>query len=65
MSEDKLAVTELLYRYAELIDAGDFDAVGQLLARATFAGTGRAGAASRRHSAGDVGRRRPSPNCSR
>ena len=37
--EDKLAVTELLYRYAELIDAGDFDGVGQLLARATFAGT--------------------------
>jgi 3-phenylpropionate/cinnamic acid dioxygenase small subunit len=36
---DKLAVTELLYRYAELIDAGDFDGVGQLLARATFAGT--------------------------
>ena len=35
---DKLAVTELLYRYAELIDAGDFDGVGQLLARATFAG---------------------------
>jgi len=39
MGEDKLAVTELLYRYAELIDAGDFDGVGQLLARATFAGT--------------------------
>ena len=37
--EDKLAITELLYRYAELIDAGDFEAVGQLLARATFAGT--------------------------
>ena len=37
--QDKLAVTELLYRYAELIDAGDFDGVGQLLARATFAGT--------------------------
>ena len=37
--EDKLAITELLYRYAELIDAGDFDAVGQLLGRATFAGT--------------------------
>jgi 3-phenylpropionate/cinnamic acid dioxygenase small subunit len=36
---DKLAITELLYRYAELIDAGDFDGVGQLLARATFAGT--------------------------
>jgi 3-phenylpropionate/cinnamic acid dioxygenase small subunit len=39
MSEDKLAVTELLYRYAELIDAGDFDGVGRLLSRATFAGT--------------------------
>jgi 3-phenylpropionate/cinnamic acid dioxygenase small subunit len=38
--EDKLAITELLYRYAELIDAGDFDGVGQLLARATFGGTG-------------------------
>jgi 3-phenylpropionate/cinnamic acid dioxygenase small subunit len=34
----KLAVTELLYRYAELIDAGDFDGVGVLLARATFGG---------------------------
>ena len=41
--EDKLAVTELLYRYAELIDAGDFDAVGQLLSRATFGGTGPQG----------------------
>jgi SnoaL-like domain len=39
MSADKLAITELLYRYAELIDAGDFDGVGQLLARATVAGT--------------------------
>ncbi|GAS89768.1 nuclear transport factor 2 family protein [Mycolicibacterium brisbanense] len=36
---DKLEITELLYRYAELIDAGDFDGVGQLLARATFGGT--------------------------
>jgi 3-phenylpropionate/cinnamic acid dioxygenase small subunit len=36
--EDRLAITELLYRYAELVDAGDFDGVGQLLARATFAG---------------------------
>ncbi len=36
---DRLAITELLYRYAELIDAGDFDGVGQLLGRATFAGT--------------------------
>ncbi|MDV3127414.1 nuclear transport factor 2 family protein [Mycobacterium sp. 21AC1] len=34
----RLAVTELLYRYAELIDAGDFDGVGHLLDRATFAG---------------------------
>jgi 3-phenylpropionate/cinnamic acid dioxygenase small subunit len=38
---DKLAITELLYRYAELIDAGDFDGVGQLLARATFGGSGQ------------------------
>ena len=36
---DKVEITELLYRYAELIDAGDFDGVGQLLARATFGGT--------------------------
>jgi len=36
---ERLAVTELLYRYAELIDAGNFDGVGQLLARATFAST--------------------------
>ncbi|MHA3023431.1 nuclear transport factor 2 family protein [Mycobacterium sp. BMJ-28] len=32
------AVTRLLYTYAELIDAGDFDAVGQLLGRASFGG---------------------------
>ncbi|MBI3224831.1 MAG: nuclear transport factor 2 family protein [Mycolicibacterium cosmeticum] len=31
-------VTRLLYTYAELIDAGDFDGVGQLLGRATFGG---------------------------
>jgi 3-phenylpropionate/cinnamic acid dioxygenase small subunit len=37
-ADDKLAITELLYRYAELIDAGDFDGVGQLLARSTFGG---------------------------
>jgi hypothetical protein len=42
-ADDKLAVTEVLYRYAELIDAGDFDGVGQLLARATFGGTGPQG----------------------
>lgn len=35
---DKLAVTELLYRYAELIDAGDFPGVGRLLGRGRFMG---------------------------
>jgi 3-phenylpropionate/cinnamic acid dioxygenase small subunit len=35
---DQLAITELLYVYAELIDAGDFDGVGRLLARGSFAG---------------------------
>jgi 3-phenylpropionate/cinnamic acid dioxygenase small subunit len=35
---DKLAITELLYRYAELIDAGDFDGVGALLGRGNFMG---------------------------
>jgi len=42
-SDDKLAVNELLYNYAELIDAGDFDGVGALLSRATFGGTGPLG----------------------
>jgi 3-phenylpropionate/cinnamic acid dioxygenase small subunit len=42
-AEDRLAITELLYRYAELIDAGDFDGVGVLLSRATFGGTGPQG----------------------
>lgn len=32
---DRAIVTELLARYAEAIDAGDFDAVGRLLADAT------------------------------
>ena len=40
-SDDKLAVTELLYTYAELIDAGDFDGVGALLGRSTFGGPAR------------------------
>jgi 3-phenylpropionate/cinnamic acid dioxygenase small subunit len=40
---DRIAIIELLYRYAELIDGGDFDGVGQLLARATFGGTGPQG----------------------
>ncbi|MED5812586.1 nuclear transport factor 2 family protein [Mycolicibacterium sp. 050232] len=35
---DKLEITELLYRYAELIDAGDFDGVGTLLGRGAFMG---------------------------
>ncbi len=34
----KMAITELLYRYAELIDAGDFDGVGALLGRGNFMG---------------------------
>jgi 3-phenylpropionate/cinnamic acid dioxygenase small subunit len=38
VAADRFAITDLLYRYAELIDAGDFDGVGQLLARATFGG---------------------------
>lgn len=40
---DKLAIVDLLYRYAELIDAGDFDGVGELLGGGTFMGV--AGAA--------------------
>ncbi len=35
---DRLAIAELLYRYAELIDAGDFDGVGRLLGRGAFMG---------------------------
>lgn len=35
---DKVEITELLYRYAELVDSGDFDGVGRLLARASFGG---------------------------
>jgi 3-phenylpropionate/cinnamic acid dioxygenase small subunit len=40
---DKLEIIELLYRYAELIDAGDFDGVGALLSRSSFGGTGPQG----------------------
>ena len=40
---DKLDIVELLYRYAELIDAGDFDGVGALLSKASFGGTGPQG----------------------
>ena len=35
---DKLDIHELLYTYAELIDAGDFTGVGLLLGRGSFAG---------------------------
>ena len=31
-------IAELIYRYAELVDAGDFDGVGKLLIRASFGG---------------------------
>lgn len=40
---DKLDIIELLYRYAEFIDAGDFDSVGALLSKASFGGTGPQG----------------------
>ena len=51
-TSSRLALTELLYRYAELIDAGDFDGVGQLLARATFAGARGPGASGAEQIAG-------------
>lgn len=35
---DRLAITDLLYRYAELVDAGDFDGVGELLGGGSFCG---------------------------
>ena len=37
-SESRSAITDLIYRYAELIDVGDFDGLGRLLARASFGG---------------------------
>ena len=37
-AEDRATITDLIYRYAELIDAGDFDGVGELLSRGSFAG---------------------------
>ena len=37
-AEDRLAISDLVYRYAELIDAGDFDGMGALLGRADFGG---------------------------
>ena len=36
--EDRLAITDLVYRCAEMFDAGDFDGVGALLSRADLGG---------------------------
>jgi hypothetical protein len=36
--EDRLTITELVYRCAEMFDAGDFDGVGALLSRADLGG---------------------------
>ena len=52
MSDDRAAVLDLIYRYAELIDAGDFDALGRLLARAAFGGPGTATVAGAQNIAG-------------
>lgn len=35
---DRQAIADLIHRYAELVDAGDFDGVGELLDRASFGG---------------------------
>ena len=35
---DRAVILELIYRYAALVDSGDFDAVGRLLSRARFGG---------------------------
>lgn len=35
---DREAIADLIHRYAELVDAGDFDGVGGLLDRASFGG---------------------------
>ncbi len=37
-ADARAEITDLIYRYAELIDVGDFDGVGELLARAAFGG---------------------------
>jgi len=38
IAEDRTAITDLIYRCAEMFDAGDFDGVGELLGRADFGG---------------------------
>jgi ketosteroid isomerase-like protein len=42
VSDDHVAITNLVYAYAERIDAGDFDGVAQLLADADVSGEGGA-----------------------
>jgi 3-phenylpropionate/cinnamic acid dioxygenase small subunit len=37
-AEDRTAITDLIYRCAEMFDAGDFEGVGALLGRADFGG---------------------------
>ena len=41
-TSDTTAITNLIGRYAELVDAGDFDGVGRLFTDATFTGSGPA-----------------------
>lgn len=38
MTDDRAAITDLIYRYAELIDSGDFEGLGELLSHAEFGG---------------------------
>ena len=38
MNDSRAEILDLIYRYAELIDAGDFDGLGLLLGRASFGG---------------------------
>ncbi len=42
MSHAHAAIANILYRYAELIDAGDFDAIGELFQHAVLESEGRA-----------------------
>ena len=46
MNSDEQAIANLVFRYAEAIDAGDFDAVGRLFEHGTYRGQADAGAAS-------------------
>ena len=40
--DDRRAIERLLYRYADLIDAGDFAGIGQLFARGRIVAGGSA-----------------------